>query len=176
VLPARRDHDITRRGLRIGQRDIACGADRSWGGRPGVFGEPDPGGAQVQEIIKQAATTWDQPGGMRRWLGAGECRESRTRRPGRRPGRYAGAGGVHHQPATGSTVSGTVSVTVEATDDVGVTEVELYVNGALFATVPGGSAMVGWDTALEANGSYSLQAKARDAAGTLAVPPRLMLS
>ena len=67
-------------------------------------------------------------------------------------------------PVSG-TVQGLVAVDVTATDNIGVTRVELWVNGALYAgdvTSPFGFT---WDTTTLANGAYSLQAVAYDAAG-----------
>jgi hypothetical protein len=70
-------------------------------------------------------------------------------------------------PATGSTVSGTTSVAVAASDNVGVTKVELYVNGTLQATDTASPYTFSWNTTAVANGSYSLTAKAYDAAGNV---------
>jgi len=70
-------------------------------------------------------------------------------------------------PTSGSTVSGVVSVTVNATDDVGVTRVDWYLNGALAGSGSNGAATFSWDTTASANGSYTLQALAHDAAGNV---------
>jgi thermitase len=70
-------------------------------------------------------------------------------------------------PATGSTVSSTVSVNVSATDNVGVTKVEWYLNGSLVGSSASASASFSWNTTAYANGSYTLQAKAYDAAGNV---------
>jgi hypothetical protein len=70
-------------------------------------------------------------------------------------------------PASGATVSGTTSVTVSASDTVGVTKVEFYVNGALQATDTVSPYTFSWNTASVANGSYTLSAKAYDAAGNV---------
>jgi thermitase len=70
-------------------------------------------------------------------------------------------------PAAGSTVSGSVTMTASATDNVGVTKVEGYVDGQLIgasATAPGNFA---WDTTAYANGTHSLQSIAYDAAGNV---------
>lgn len=68
-------------------------------------------------------------------------------------------------PSDGATVQGTVSVTVDATDDVGVTEVVVAVNGNPRATLTAPPYTWTWDTSSEANGDYTLQATAVDAAG-----------
>lgn len=70
-------------------------------------------------------------------------------------------------PANGSTVAGTVSVGVSGADNVGVTKVEWYLNGALKGSSAGASASFAWNTTTAANGSYTLQAKAYDAAGNV---------
>ena len=70
-------------------------------------------------------------------------------------------------PATSSTVGGTVSVTVNASDNVGVTKVEFYLNGALQATDAAAPYSFSWNTTVFANASYALSAKAYDAAGNV---------
>jgi thermitase len=68
-------------------------------------------------------------------------------------------------PLAGSTVSGSVAVGVTAGDNVGVSKVELRVNGALYATDTNSPFGFSWDTTRLANGSANLQAVAYDAAG-----------
>lgn len=70
-------------------------------------------------------------------------------------------------PAGSSTVSGTVTVNVSATDAMGVSKVELYVNGSLYATYGSAPYSITWNTSSYANGTYTLQAKAYDAAGNV---------
>ena len=70
-------------------------------------------------------------------------------------------------PANNAAVSGTVSVTASATDNVGVTKVEFYVNGVLQITDTGTPYLYSWNTSLLAAGSYTLMAKAYDAAGNV---------
>ena len=67
-------------------------------------------------------------------------------------------------PAEGATVSGTAVVDVAATDSVGVVRVELYVDGALFATDAASPYSFAWDTTLAGNGPHTLYAVAADAA------------
>jgi hypothetical protein len=74
-------------------------------------------------------------------------------------------------PVNGATVSGSVSVTANASDNVGVSKVEFYVDGALKATDTTSSYTYSWDTTQVSNGSHSLQAKAYDAAGNIATSP-----
>jgi len=71
-------------------------------------------------------------------------------------------------PASGTTVSGTVNVTANATDNVGVTRVEFYVNGALQTTTTSAPYSFNWNTTALAKGSYTLSAKAYDPAGNVA--------
>lgn len=68
-------------------------------------------------------------------------------------------------PANGSTVSGTVSITAGASDNVGVSKVEFYVNGVLKSTDTASPYSYSWNTTSVANASYTLIAKAYDAAG-----------
>src|SRR5581483_3690573 len=68
-------------------------------------------------------------------------------------------------PANGSTVSGTVSVTASASDNVGVTRVEFYLDGALKSTDTSSPYSWSWDTTASSNASHTLTSKAYDAAG-----------
>lgn len=65
----------------------------------------------------------------------------------------------------GSTVSGLVGVNVSASDNVGVTRVELRANGTLFATDTSSPFGFSWDSTKVANGTATLTASAYDAAG-----------
>jgi hypothetical protein len=67
-------------------------------------------------------------------------------------------------PANGATVSGTVSVTATASDNVGVTKVEFYLDGALQSTDTTSPYAWSWDTTTASNASHALTAKAYDAA------------
>jgi PKD repeat protein/glucose/arabinose dehydrogenase len=69
-------------------------------------------------------------------------------------------------PAGGSTVGGTVNVTANASDNVGVSGVRFRVDGEnLGGEDTAAPYSVPWDTATAANGSHQLTAVARDAAG-----------
>jgi len=65
----------------------------------------------------------------------------------------------------GGTVSGIVTVTVNASDNVGVARVDLLANGATVGTTNTSPYQFAWDTRSLANASYSLTAVAYDAAG-----------
>ena len=68
-------------------------------------------------------------------------------------------------PANNSSVSGTVSVTASASDSIGVSKVEFYVNGTLQSTDVSTPYLYSWNTASLAAGSYTLMAMAYNAAG-----------
>jgi len=67
-------------------------------------------------------------------------------------------------PLNGATVSGTVSVTATASDNVGVTKVEFYLDGVLQSTDTTSPYSWSWDTTTTTNASHTLTAKAYDAA------------
>ncbi|MGO4534939.1 galactose oxidase-like domain-containing protein [Leifsonia sp. 2MCAF36] len=69
-------------------------------------------------------------------------------------------------PTAGSTVSGTVTVSATATDDVGVASVQFLLDGApLAAAVTSAPYSIQWDSTSVADGSHALSAVARDGAG-----------
>lgn len=69
-------------------------------------------------------------------------------------------------PASGATVSGTTTVSASASDNVGVAGVQFLVDGsALGAEDTTSPYSASWNTTTVANGSHSLTARARDAAG-----------
>ncbi len=68
-------------------------------------------------------------------------------------------------PANGATVSGQVSVKATASDDVGVTRVEFYVDNVLASTDASAPWEFAWDTVSVANGVHALKAIAFDASG-----------
>jgi glucose/arabinose dehydrogenase/chitodextrinase len=72
-------------------------------------------------------------------------------------------------PAPGSTVSSAVTVTANAADNVGVVGVQFLLDGAnLDAEDTTSPYSTSWDTTTAANGSHTLSARARDAAGNVA--------
>src|SRR2546422_487134 len=72
-------------------------------------------------------------------------------------------------PAAGSTVAGTITVSTSATDNVGVVGVQFKLDGANLGTeVTTAPYSTSWNTTLAANGSHTLTAVARDAAGNTA--------
>src|SRR5881296_936851 len=72
-------------------------------------------------------------------------------------------------PTAGATVASTVTVAASASDNVGVVGVQFQLDGAnLGAEVTTAPYSTAWDTSTAANGSHSLTAVARDAAGNTA--------
>jgi putative lipoic acid-binding regulatory protein len=69
-------------------------------------------------------------------------------------------------PANGQTVSGTIAVSANASDNVGVAGVQFRLDGANLGAEDAASPYsVSWNTGGVANGSHTLTAVARDAAG-----------
>jgi chitinase len=70
-------------------------------------------------------------------------------------------------PLNGASVArkSTVTIGANASDDVGVTKVEFYVNGSLICTDSTGSYTCAWKVPAVSGRSYQLQAKAYDTAG-----------
>lgn len=71
-------------------------------------------------------------------------------------------------PASGATLSGTVPVAVEASDDRGVSRVDLYVDGVFQASDSTASLGFAWDTTGAGDGPHSLTVVAVDTAGNTA--------
>jgi hypothetical protein len=72
-------------------------------------------------------------------------------------------------PAEGEVVEGSIAVSAQASDNVGVAGVQFLLDGQLLGsedlTAP---YQITWDTSSVANGDYQLSARARDAAGNVA--------
>ena len=68
-------------------------------------------------------------------------------------------------PPSGATVSGSTLVTAAASDNVGVTRVEFYLDGALQSTDTTSPYEWSWNTTTAANGGHNLTSKAFDAVG-----------
>lgn len=71
-------------------------------------------------------------------------------------------------PLGGATVSGLIPVDVDATDNVGVARVELWINSTNIATDTSSPFAFSWDTAGAANGTAKVEARAYDTSGNLA--------
>ncbi|PWU05242.1 MAG: alkaline serine protease [Terriglobia bacterium] len=70
-------------------------------------------------------------------------------------------------PAPNATVSGIVTVSGVATDNAGVTKVELWIDGAVSSTGTSPAFSFSWNSAGVPNGSHTLTVKAYDAAGNM---------
>ena len=79
-------------------------------------------------------------------------------------------------PANGATVSGTVNIAATASDNVGVTKVEFYVDEALKSTDTSSPYLYSWDTITVSNGSHNLVTKAYDAAGNVGTSPTVTVT
>lgn len=73
-------------------------------------------------------------------------------------------------PADGATVSGTVAVSADASDDNGVSQVEFFVDGASIGIDPDSSGgwSASWDTTTGDDGAHTVTATATDTAGQTA--------
>ncbi len=74
-------------------------------------------------------------------------------------------------PTGGAAVSGTITVSANASDNVGVNRVELYVNGTLVGIDASAPYQFSWKATSIANGPAQLKTVAYDAAGNLAQSP-----
>jgi beta-lactamase superfamily II metal-dependent hydrolase len=70
-------------------------------------------------------------------------------------------------PAGGATVSGSIAVTANASDDRGVVKVEFYLDGALQSTDSAAPYSWTWNTTTASNASHTLTTRAYDAANNV---------
>lgn len=75
-------------------------------------------------------------------------------------------------PAASVNVSDTVTVSIDASDNVGVTKVEYYVDNLLKGTETGSPYHFPWDTSAYSAGAHTILAKAYDAAGNVSQSSR----
>lgn len=68
-------------------------------------------------------------------------------------------------PSAGSVAKRTVTVTLKATDDVGVARVDVYVDGKLVGADSSATYSVAWNTRTVTDGPHAIVARAYDAAG-----------
>ncbi len=68
-------------------------------------------------------------------------------------------------PANGAVVSGNVTVTATASDNVGVTSIRILIDGTQVATGATSPLNYTWNTTLATNGSHTISSTASDAAG-----------
>lgn len=70
-------------------------------------------------------------------------------------------------PASNSTVSGNMTVSVTASDNVGTSKVEIYIDNSLKSTQTAAPYSYGFDSKTIPNGSHTILAKGYDAAGNV---------
>ncbi|MES2429421.1 MAG: Ig-like domain-containing protein [Bacteroidota bacterium] len=70
-------------------------------------------------------------------------------------------------PSTGSIVSGTVGITVSASDNVGVSSVKISVDGTVLATKSAAPYTFSWNALTAIAGTHTISATAQDAAGNI---------
>ena len=68
-------------------------------------------------------------------------------------------------PANGATVSGTVTLSAAASDDIGVARVDFLLDGALLGSDASAPYSLAWNSSGTSNGAHVLQARALDLAG-----------
>ena len=73
-------------------------------------------------------------------------------------------------PTSGSTVSGPVTLSATATDNVAVTRVDFAVDGTVIGSSTAAPYQVTWNSAAAGNGSHAVSATAYDAAGNASTP------
>ncbi len=133
-----------------------------------ISANPSLTGAQAQDILKKSADDLGAPGWDPSYgWGRVNAYKAVLAAIGGSTSDSTSPTALITSPSPGTTVSGTVAIGVSATDNVGVTKVECYINGALTATSTTTPATFSWDTKLYANGSYTLLVKAYDTAGNV---------
>jgi len=78
-------------------------------------------------------------------------------------------------PGSGTFVSGNLAITFSATDNVGVTQVQLLVNGTVVGTSTSAPFTIRWNTNKAAKGSHTLQGRALDARGNAGLSTAIMV-
>jgi poly(hydroxyalkanoate) depolymerase family esterase len=76
-------------------------------------------------------------------------------------------------PANGAGVSGTVSITANASDNIGVDRVEFLLDGALLGSDTTSPYAYAWNSATATNGAHVLTARAVDLAGNTGTSPQV---
>lgn len=79
-------------------------------------------------------------------------------------------------PANGAQVSGVVTITATAADNVGVARVEFLIDGVLVASDASAPYSHAWDSSVGANGPRELRARAIDAAGNVGTSAAVTVS
>jgi hypothetical protein len=143
----------------------SCTLDDWW-----TTGTLSPGGYQIQAVATNTAGVWTTSAPVTIYKDA----TTPVKASGAPPSGGGGGGGgdttaptvAISGPAGGATVTGTTSVTASASDNVGVVGVQFKLDGAnLGAEDTSAPYSVSWNTTTAANGTHTLTAVARDAAG-----------
>jgi thermitase len=121
-------------------------------------------GKQVQDILKLSADDLG-PAGFDTSYGWGRINAARAVQMARGNSDTALPTVVITSPSTGATVSGTVTVEVSASDNVGVSFVSVDLDGASKVSMTSSPYMFQWDTTTAKDGLHSLTAIATDSAG-----------
>lgn len=79
-------------------------------------------------------------------------------------------------PLSGASVSGVVTVTASASDNVGVSRVEFLIDGAWVGSDTSAPYAYSWDSASGANGTRRLQARAVDAVGNVGTSAEIVVT
>lgn len=79
-------------------------------------------------------------------------------------------------PASGSTVSATTVVTAIASDNIGVAGVQFLLDGVALGAEQGAPYSISWNTTTSGNGTHTLSARARDAAGNATVATNITVT
>ena len=79
-------------------------------------------------------------------------------------------------PANGANVSGTINVTATATDNVGVTSIQIYIDGVLKASGSSSPFTYSWNTNTATKGTHTIYSKAADAAGNVGTSSTVTVS
>jgi subtilisin family serine protease len=126
-------------------------------------------GADIQNLLKQSADDlgapgWDTSYGWGRVQAAAAVTAALNFQP---PADTNAPSAAVTTPTPGSTLSNVVTVNIAATDDIGVSRMELFLDGALVATNPGPDVSFAWDTRTVADGIHELSARAYDTANNV---------
>ena len=134
-----------------------------------ISANPALSGAQVQDLLKQSADDLGVPGHDTSY-GYGRLNVYKAVRAalgGTSGGDTTAPTATITSPSAGDTLSGTVTINVDASDSVGVTTIDLYINDRRVATSASAPGVFAWDTTQWADGTYTLLARASDAANNL---------
>lgn len=79
-------------------------------------------------------------------------------------------------PTAGSTLTGSVTVSANATDNIGVDSVDFYAGTTLIGSDNTAPYSISWNTTAVTNGTYSITAKAKDGAGNVGTSASVSVS